>query len=146
MDFLQRVTTSLFRSRLVRVAIIGGLGVVVQTALFELLGVYLELVRLSTATLIGGEVAVLCNFFLNNRYSFHAHINAVPPLYVRLLRFHVVVAGSLFIQWLFVFIAESVTANLLLIHTAYAMGILLGFISNYTGYRLWVWKRHESQS
>lgn len=131
-----------WRVRVLRVAFFGGIGVVVQTVIFETLGIWLGLVRPSTAVLIGAEMGVITTFFLNNRFSFNDREHA--SLLRRLLRFHAVVSGSLFIQWLCVFTAESLTSSAWIIHGAYAAGILLGFISNYTGYRLWVWK-HPSE-
>jgi putative flippase GtrA len=130
----------LLRVRFLRVMAIGAIGLSVQTVIFEILGIWLELLRPSLATLIGAEFGVVTNFFLNNRFSFNDRVHA--PLYMRLLRFHLVVSGSLAIQWLCVFTAESFTSNVWIIHAAYATGILLGFVSNYTGYRLWVWRHH----
>lgn len=129
------------QSRIFRVACIGGIGVIIQTAIFETLGIWLALVSASTAAVIGGEVAIVCNFALNNRFSFGDRGHGA--LGWRLLRFHMVVAGSLFIQWLFVFTAEHATHDLLIIHGAYAAGILVGFMSNYIGYHLFVWRKHE---
>ncbi len=131
----------LFETRIVRVAFFGGLGVVVQTIVFETVGIWLGLMRPSLATLLGAEFGIFTNFFLNNRYSFNDRTHA--SLSMRFLRFHVVVSGSLFIQWACVFMAESFTTNTLTIHGAYAAGILLGFASNYTGYRLWVWRHRD---
>ncbi len=140
-EFATRAIYRASRSRLLRVAFFGGFGVVVQTIVFEIVGIWLGLLRPSLATLLGAEFGIITNFFLNNRFSFNDRAHA--PLPMRLLRFHAVVSGSLFIQWLCVFTAESLTANTWVIHGAYAGGILLGFVSNYTGYKLWVWKHHE---
>ena len=139
-----RIGSALLRSRLMRVLIIGGIGFIIQTALFELLSVYLKIVLPSTGVVIGGETAVLCNFYLNNRFSFTENAHKTASLASRLLRFHLVVSGSIFIQWLFVFLTEHATANVLLINGAYVAGVIVGFVSNYTGYRLWVWKHHEA--
>jgi putative flippase GtrA len=132
----------LWRSRFLRVATIGIAGLLVQTLIFEILGFWLELVRPSTAVVIGAEFGIITNFLLNNRFTFYDHIHA--PFLVRLLRFHLVVSGSLIIQWLFVFTSEHMTTNTLTLHGAYIIGVLIGFISNYTGYRLWVWRHKES--
>lgn len=123
-----------------RVALFGGLGVIAQTLIFEVLGIWLGLLRPSLATLVGAEVGVLINFVLNNRYSFNDRAHA--PLITKLARFHVVISGALFIQWFAVFCAESLTTNLWIVHGAYAAGILIAFVSNYTWYRLWVWRHH----
>ena len=130
------------KSRLARVALFGAAGVAGQTIVFEVLGIWLGLLRPSLATLAGAELGVIINFLLNNRYSFNDRLHA--PVWSRLLRFHIVVSGSLFIQWLFVFVAESYTADFWVINGAYVAGILLGFISNYTWYTLWVWKHHDT--
>lgn len=118
--------------------VVGGIGVVVQTGIFEILGIWLELVRPSTAGIIGAEAGVLTSFILNNRFSFGSHRHT--SIGARLARYHVVVSGSLLIQWTCLFIVEQGSYGWLAIHAAYVAGILLGFIFNYTGYRLWVWR------
>lgn len=123
--------------------VVGFVAVVLQTAIFEILGIYLHLFSPSTAVVIGAEFGLLVNFYLNNRFTFNGHGH--DSMLVRLLRFHLVVSGSIIIQWLSLFIAEHLTTNLLLIHGAYFAGIFIGFLSNYTGYYLWVWRRSESQ-
>jgi putative flippase GtrA len=128
------------RSRFLRIFIIGGIGVLLQTLVFEALGVYLGIVSLSTAAVAGGELGVLANFSLNERFSFPDRIAHTDSLLPRLMRFHMIVAGSLFIQWALLFFAEHHTQNILLLHAAYLGGIVLGFISNYIGYHLFVWR------
>lgn len=130
------------RSRFLRVFIIGGIGVLVQTIVFEIIGIYLQLVLPSTAVLIGAETGILTNFYLNNRFSFSDRRHDIS-LSSRLLRFHLVVSGSIFLQWLFVFVTEHQTSDLLIIHAAYAAGIILGFVWNYTFYLLFVWKQSD---
>lgn len=132
----------LLYSRLFRVLVVGGIGFIFQTAIFEYLGVYLKIVAPSTAVILGAEVGVLMNFFLNNRFSF-GDVSHTIPLWMRLARFHIVVSGSLCIQWLIIFITQHVTAELFILHVAYVTGVAIGFISNYIGYRHWVWKHHE---
>src|SRR3989344_4676190 len=117
---------------------VGLVGLIVQTSIFEIVGIRLDLLRPSTAALIGGEIAVLLGFTLNNRYNFP---DRATPLYMRLARFHTLVAGSLPLQWPFVRLALifffGTTSTL---RIAYLCGILLGFLSNYIGYTLWVWR------
>lgn len=129
---------------MMRVAVISVAGILVQTAIFEVLGIWLKLVQPSTAVLVGAEIGILTNFFLNNRFAFSDRIQ--NSLLVRLLRYHLVVSGSLIIQYVFVFIAEHLTTNLFIIHGAYFIGVLIGFLFNYTGYRLWVWEHHEERA
>lgn len=123
-----------------RVGLVGLVGFVVQTSFFEVIGIQLELLRPSTATLIGGEIAVLLGFALNNHFNFP---DRTHPTHIRLFRFHTVVAGSLFLQWLFVFLAEIYfPESTMALRIAYLCGIGLGFLSNYIGYTLWVWRKH----
>ncbi len=135
----------IFTSRLLRVLFVGGVGFTIQTAFFELLSVYSGLLSPSTATLVGGEVGVLCNFYINNRFSFTDREPRTIPLNIRLLRFHIVVSGSLFIQWLFLFLTERATSDLFFIHSAYFAGVVVGFVSNYVGYYFWVWRHPKQQ-
>lgn len=135
----------LSHSRFARVFIIGGIGVVAQTVAFELLGVLFHIFSLSTSVVIGAEIGILTNFYLNNRFSFRDRRNDTSLL-SRLFRFHLVVSGSVFLQWLFISVVEYRTNDSLFIHAAYAAGIVLGFAWNYTFYLLFVWKRSKSLS
>lgn len=131
----------LANSRIIRTALVGVVSVFFQTIVFELIGVVLKLVSLSTATLIGCEVAIIINFMLNNRFSFgdRPHGSA----WVRVRKFHLVVLGSVFIQWVCIYLTEHRTNNLLIIHAVYASSIILGLIWNYNWYRVWVWRHHK---
>ena len=128
--------------RLVRALAVGVVAVIAQTIVFEILGIYLRICSPSTAVVIGAEAGILMNFYLNNRFSFYDRRHAISLL-SRLVRFHLVVSGSVFLQWLFVFMVEHHTNTILLIHVAYAAGIILGFAWNYTFYLLFVWRKHE---
>mgnify|MGYP003388498656 FL=1 len=129
------------RRRIVRVALVSIIGIGIQSALFELLGMYLKVLSPSTAVIVGAEVGLVCNFFLINAFVFHGvHIRSTP---VRLLRFHISVSGSLLLQWLFVFTAEHFGGSALVIHAAYLAGIGIGFFVNYAMYTLWVWQMHS---
>lgn len=141
---LVRYGSAVANSRLVRTLSVGVAALIVQTALFEVLGVYLHVFSLSTTVLVGAEAAVLTNFYLNNRFSFGDRQHNISLL-SRLLRFHLVVSGSILLQWLFVFLAEHQTNNLVIIHAAYAAGLVLGFFWNYTLYLLFVWRQDTPQ-
>ena len=140
MEYIARTGKQLLEWRPARVAAAGLCGLLLQTAVFELLSTTLGLLRHSTGGLVGGECGVLLSFLLNSRYSFNDSGETSSSFAGRLLRYHVVIAGSLVIQWACVFLAEQAGGGFWAIHGAYASGVLLGFISNYMGYRLWVWK------
>lgn len=124
--------------RLARALTVGVIAVSVQTVVFEVIGVILELTSVSTATVIGAEFGILTNFYLNNRFSFGDRVTG--RLIARITKFHMVVSGSVFIQWFSLFVAERMTTNLLLLHAVYATSIVVGFVWNYTWYKVWVWK------
>ena len=130
--------------RIGRVMSVGAVGFIIQTALFEILGIRLAFVAASTAAIIGGECAILSNFFLNNRFSFREAAEVPVPLWRRLVRFHMVSSGSLIMQWVSVFLAESVTQEHMFLRLAYVCGVGVGFLINYSGYYFYVWRKHES--
>lgn len=142
MTISRRVNTFI-HSRFFRILTIGGIGFFVQTLVFEALGFYMHLVSPSIAAIIGGELAVLTNFSLNERFSFNDRVTITDRPLLRLVRFHMVISGSLFIQWALISLTEQYTESVLLLHIAYISGVLLGFISNYIGYHLFVWKHNN---
>lgn len=144
MQGLRLWVRTFFRSRIFRVGIIGLIGLTIQTSIFEILGIVLKVVSPSTAVLIGAEVSILCIFFLNSRFSFSDRKESGGFL-TKLAKFHLVIAGSVFLQWLLTFTAENLTSNVLLIRVAYLSGVGLGFVTNYLGYLLFVW-RHPKAS
>ncbi len=123
---------------LLRVAIVGGIGFVLQTSIFEFAGIQFGLVRPSTAALIGGEVAILSNFFLNNRFNFDERTS---PLWRRLGRFHAVSLGSITLQWILIRLAEILSSDPMTLRFVYLISIALGFATNYIGYTLFVWNK-----
>ncbi len=144
MQRLEPLLRVFFRSRIFRVGIIGLIGLTIQTSVFEILGIILKVVSPSTAVLIGAEVSILCIFFLNSRFSFNDRKESGGFL-TKLAKFHVVIAGSVFLQWLLTFAAENLTDNVMIIRLAYLSGVALGFVTNYLGYLFFVW-RHPKAS
>ena len=125
-------------------AIVGGIGFLIQSTLFQALGFTLQVTRPSTAVLIGGQAALLSNFLLNGWFSFGDRSHATAPLYKRLLRFHVVALSSIVLQWLLVRAAELVVGyNPTILWTAYVLGVGVGFVFTYSGYHLWVWRKES---
>lgn len=129
------------RSRVFPILGAGGVGFLFQLGIFELFAVYLQILSPSIATIIGAEVGIIINFFINDRISFGDRLHKLP-LAQRFLRHQGVVLGAVFVQWLCVFTAEGLTNDWLLIHAALLGGIGLGFIWNYLWYHLYVWRRH----
>ena len=131
---------SLSSWRLLRVVLIGGIGLLIQTVFFEIVGVWLKLLQPSTAVLVGAEFAILSNFFLNQKFAF-ADSNSTSNKW-KLLKFHLVSLTSVLFQWFFVFTAEQVFPHsALFIQLFYLIGVVAGLFSNYIGYYFWVWQR-----
>ena len=141
MQSYKELVRDILRLRVVRALFSGAVGVVVQTIVFELISIWLGLVRPSVGVVIGGELGLLTNFFINNHVTFFDVSHA--PLWRRLVRFHIVVCSAFVIQWLFVFLAEESGRGVLVIHLAYAASLVVSFVSNYTWYRVWVWRHHQ---
>lgn len=141
MNLIQRLYSLMPRIKhLFQVGAVGLIGFVLQTLIFEILGIQLELMRPGDAVLLGGEIAILSNFFLNERFNFKERIEG--SFIKRITTFHLVVFVSVAIQWVLVTSAEQFDPeNTLLIRAAYLCGIGLGFITNYLGYSLVVWKK-----
>lgn len=127
--------------RMTKVMLVGGFGFIIQTIIFEILGIWTRVVAPSTATLIGAECAIISNFTLNERFSFRDSVGGSSPLWQRLLKFHAVSSGSLATQWLCVFTAERIFHSVLALHAAFIIGVGLGFVINYTGYYFFVWRK-----
>ena len=142
MERLAQRIKKMTKLRIVRALTVGVVAVSVQTIVFELVGVIFKLTSVSSATVIGAEFGILTNFFLNNKFSFGDR--KVSGLASRIGKFHLVVSGAVFIQWLSLFIAERVTTDLLILHVVYASSIIVSFAWNYTWYKVWVWKQHSS--
>lgn len=144
MDYFKEMYRKAMRFRVLRAAGSGAAGVLVQTLVFEVAGIWLGLVRPSTAVIIGAEFGIITNFLIANRYVFGDA--PAGKWLTRLVRFHLVIAVSLCIQWLCVRMAELVTHDIFVIHAAYIAGILIGFAFNYMGYKLWVWKHADANA
>lgn len=124
-----------------RVGLVGLTCFILQSAIFEILGIRMGIVNASTAALIGGEIAVVTGFLLNNHFNFKGR--STDPFWRRLLIFHLVVSGSLFAQWSLVSLAEVYTSGTpMILRGAFLAGVAIGFVTNYIGYHLFVWRTH----
>lgn len=129
--------------RLSKVLMAGVIGLFAQTLVFEVSFQILHLMSASNAVVLGAEAGILTNFYVNNRYSF-ADRRTKDSVFSRLIRFHVVVSGSVLIQWSLVYVTEHLTNNVYLLHGAFLTGVVVGFLWNYTFYKLLVWRNSAS--
>jgi dolichol-phosphate mannosyltransferase len=125
---------------LVKFAIVGGSGVLVNMGLLFILTRYLS-VRLEIASVIAIEVSILSNFFFNNLWTFKKRDTHVP-FWSRLLRYHLVTGLAGIVNYLVLLLLvksfglHDMISNLI--------GIAIGTIINYSLNSLWTWRVRSS--
>lgn len=121
-----------------QVGVVGAIGAVIQMALLFVL-VQFFLVHPVIGNLLAAEVAIVCNFIINNLWTFkNRSMHALPK---RFLMFNTSVLGSLVIQTVVVWLGVHTFGHGL--YLAYAViGIGIGWVFNYTMYTRFVWKHH----
>ncbi|MFP3171638.1 MAG: glycosyltransferase family 2 protein [Acidilobus sp.] len=121
-------------SRPVRFALVGGVGTGVNEGVAALV---LYLLGNYTAAFVGGiEVSILSNFALNDLWTFRDRRSG--RWYSRLLRYHVMVAPA----GLTIFFVAELLAKMFHVYALLALfiGILAGFVANYTLSSRNVWR------
>ncbi|OGY22401.1 MAG: hypothetical protein A3A65_04575 [Candidatus Chisholmbacteria bacterium RIFCSPLOWO2_01_FULL_49_14] len=129
--------------RFFKFAVVGGTGLVMQTLIFEVLGVVMKVVSPTLATIIGGQVAIVSNFSLNNLWTFKDKIITSPgKLVLKFLQFYLTSNFAVVVlQGGSVKIGEKLVGNHeLLIQGFYILGIVLTLVWNYTIYNRFIWK------
>ncbi len=133
--------------RLLRVAMVGGIGIVIQATLLEIFGIRLRILPASLVVLLAGEIAIISNFVLNDALSFRDKRTEADILPVRFARFQFLALGSVVIQWVLVRAVEVwIGFNPLLVRAAYLTGVALGFFVTYAGAYFWVWSKTQREN
>ena len=140
------------RKRFLQFLIVGGTGFILQ-----FLTVYLVIFFGATQTIaamIGGEVAILWNFFANNMWTFGdtKHIKEQGSFFTRLIKFNIASLASIGIQGLAVDLGVKAFGEKIQIfgHAFYTSFIiliptilLLVIPMNYVIYNKFIWKTHH---
>ena len=127
--------------RFVKFGITGALGLLWQTITFQLLAFSFQLTTPKVATLIGGEIAVISNFILNNAWTFREHSVQGKKLVGKFIQFNLSGVIPLTIQTGIVKIGEVVAhGNNLVIWGFFASALILVIITNYLIYNIFIWK------
>lgn len=132
--------------RFFKFAVVGGTGLVLQTLIFEVLGVFTRIVTPTLATLIGGQVAIVSNYILNNLWTFKDKIITHPAkLVYKFAQFWITSNFAVVVlQGGTVKLGERLVGeNPFLINVFYFIGIILTVIWNYTVYNRFIWKTHK---
>src|SRR3989344_5255799 len=126
---------------LFRVAIVGGIGSVVQLVFFTIFFKFLNIFHL-LSVLLSIECAIISNFILNNNFSFKRNkILKGNGLLKGFFKFNSLSAGSVIVQMLINSIGiRFLGDSTLVVYTLLVFGILVGLISNFYFYKNFVWK------
>lgn len=128
---MARLATTGNRLRPLRFAVVGGVGVGVNTAALYLLRQWAHL-ALPAASVIAVELAVVNNYLLNNAWTFAAG----PPTVRRFAKFNVSALGGLAVNVLAVWLLTGLGLFYLV---ANLIGISASFAANYALSVTWVW-------
>lgn len=134
----------ILHSRFMKFAVVGGTGLVLQTVLFEVLGVWTNITTPAVATIIGGQIAVISNYLLNNLWTFKdRQITTVNTLAIQFIKFWLTSnVAVIVLQGGTVKIGEIlVGTNALYIQLFYIFGLVATIIWNYTIYNRYIWKK-----
>ena len=127
--------------RFFKFAAVGGTGLVLQTLIFEILGLKLRLFSPAVATVIGGELAIVNNFLLNNFWTFSDHRVVGAKIFGKFLQFNFTSLLALGIQFVILSIGEYVAGgNEWVIRGFYFAALVIVLITNYIIYNKIIWK------
>lgn len=127
--------------RFFKFGVVGSSGLAIQTAIFEFFGVVTRVLSPSVATAIGGEVAIISNFMLNNLWTFKDFRVSGWRLIPKFLQFNLTSLLALVIQFVVLRIGESVArGSPVIIQFFYFGAIILVLITNYYIYNKFIWK------
>lgn len=149
-EYIRNTLVYIFKTRLLESArffkflIVGGTGLVLQTLLYYLLGFTFAVLSPTVATIVGGQVAILSNFILNNLWTFgDRRLTSLKTVLIKLFQFYTTSNFAvLVIQGGTMWIGESVVGKeSLLIHGFYILAMAFTLIFNFTVYNRYIWKK-----
>ncbi|HBC72820.1 MAG: Glycosyltransferase [Candidatus Amesbacteria bacterium GW2011_GWB1_47_19] len=130
--------------RFIKFVIVGGTGLVIQTAFFEVTSVFMHLLTPSIATVIGGEMAIISNFSLNNLWTFREYRIAGSKIIFKFLQFNLTSFIALGIQYTVLKIGEDVAQGSPFVIQFFFFGaLILVLITNYIIYNKIIWKTKD---
>lgn len=132
------------KQRFLKFAVVGGIGFVIQTVVFEVLGVFTKILSPSAATVVGGELAIISNFTLNNLWTFKDYRVTGIKIVGKFIQFNLTSVVALVIQFVILRIGEFVSGGSTLIIQGFYLGaIVIVLIVNYIIYNKIIWKTKE---
>ena len=133
--------------RFIKFGIVGGTGLVLQTIIFEVFGVFTTILSPQMAAIVGGEVAIISNFTLNNAWTFKDHQVTGLKIFGKFLQFNLTSLIALAIQFVIVGIGQAVAqGNKIIIQFFYFGAIFLVLVTNYFIYNRFIWKTGKKKT
>jgi dolichol-phosphate mannosyltransferase len=128
--------------RIFKFGVVGGTGLVMQTLIFEILGVRLKVLSPSVAGMVGGEVAIISNFIFNNLWTFKEYAVTGIKMLVKFLQFNLTSFISLFlIQYPVLRLGEYVAnGNDVIIRIFFFSALVVVILFNFFVYNKFIWK------
>lgn len=149
-EYIKNTLVYIFKARFLELlrffkfVAVGSLGLVIQTVLYWTLGFGLKVVSPAVATILGGQLAILSNFILNNLWTFgDRKITSVSAIIKKLVAFYATSnIAVLIIQGGIMKIGEiAVGKENLLIHGFYILALILTLLFNFAVYNKYIWKK-----
>jgi dolichol-phosphate mannosyltransferase len=123
--------------RVVSFLIVGGLGTLVNLACVWVFSRYTSL-PYDVYIVLATEIALLCNFWLNDRFTFHSLVDSRRPFWLRCVRFHGPSALGFVLTLIISYLAHH--AGHLPPVLAQAVAILIVTVVNFLMHRLWTYR------
>lgn len=129
--------------RICSAGLVGSFAFIIQFILFNLLR---TIIHPLIANLIAIECAIITNFFFNNHVTFKQKISdklTSQSLLGKFFKFNMLTAGGAAIQILVLYLGIKIMGRGFYIENmSVILGVALGFVVNYLGYRLVIWRIH----
>lgn len=131
--------------RFIKFGIVGSTGLTIQTTFFEVFGVFTNLLSPSVATALGGELAIISNFILNNAWTFKEHKVSGTRKLLKFVQFNLSSLLALTIQFIILSIGQYVAkGDKLIIQIFYFGAILIILVINFYVYNKFIWKTSKT--
>lgn len=149
-EYIKNTLIYIFRARIIELSrflkflVVGGTGLFIQTLLYLLFGFWLKIVSPAVAAILGGQLAILSNYILNNFWTFGDRKVSTPSKHlIKLFQFYLSSnVAVLLLQGGTIQIGEAlVTRESIAIHGFYALGLVLTLIFNFTVYNKVIWQK-----
>jgi len=130
--------------RFFKFAVVGGTGLTLQTLFFEITSVFTHILTPSIATVIGGEMAIISNFTLNNLWTFKDYQVTGSKIIGKFLQFNLTSLLALVIQFVILRLGEFVAkGSPVVIQFFYFGAIAIVLVVNYYIYNKFIWKTSQ---